>query len=211
MTLTKATPISELVCVAGEIRRQDRRVDGVVTAVCTEMGCWLAIGATDNPDQAVRFQAEHDGKIVFPITLKGQQASAEGVFVKIGAGDHEAKEAAGRARAGPAEGGGLRQPLPVPGHGRGRAVGALIDSHCHIAGEEFVADLDAVVERARAAGVSRALVILAAEDDAEIARDREPCSQPGPNADLRSAFIRITPRSFESNPQAAADTVARAA
>ncbi len=46
----------------------------------------------------------------------------------------------------------------------------MIDSHCHIAGEEFVADLGAVGERARAAGVSRALVILAAEDDAEIAR-----------------------------------------
>ena len=46
----------------------------------------------------------------------------------------------------------------------------MTDSHCHIAGEEFIADLDAVVERARAAGVSRALVILAAEDDAEIAR-----------------------------------------
>lgn len=46
----------------------------------------------------------------------------------------------------------------------------MTDSHCHIAGEEFIADLDAVVERARAAGVSRALVILAAEDDEEIAR-----------------------------------------
>ena len=46
----------------------------------------------------------------------------------------------------------------------------MIDSHCHIAGEAFAADLGAVVERARAAGVSRALVILAAEDDAEIAR-----------------------------------------
>ena len=46
----------------------------------------------------------------------------------------------------------------------------MTDSHCHIAGEEFIADLPAVVERARAAGVSRALVILAAEDDAEIAR-----------------------------------------
>ena len=45
----------------------------------------------------------------------------------------------------------------------------MTDSHCHIAGEEFVGDLEAVVERARAAGVSRALVIRAAEDDAEIA------------------------------------------
>ncbi len=46
----------------------------------------------------------------------------------------------------------------------------MIDSHCHIAGKEFAVDLDAVVARARAAGVDRALVILAAEDEAEFAR-----------------------------------------
>lgn len=67
----------------------------VVLALAVITYGWLAIGATDNPDHAVRFQAEHDGKIVFPMSLKGQKASAEGVFVKIGAGDHEAREAAG--------------------------------------------------------------------------------------------------------------------
>lgn len=46
----------------------------------------------------------------------------------------------------------------------------MTDSHCHIAGEEFAGDLVQVVERARAAGVRRALVILAAEDEAEFAR-----------------------------------------
>jgi TatD DNase family protein len=46
----------------------------------------------------------------------------------------------------------------------------MTDSHCHIAGEEFAGDLHAIVERARAAGVARALVILAAEDDSEVAR-----------------------------------------
>jgi TatD DNase family protein len=46
----------------------------------------------------------------------------------------------------------------------------VVDSHCHLAGEEFAGDLDAVIARARDAGVSRALVILAAEDDAEIAQ-----------------------------------------
>ena len=46
----------------------------------------------------------------------------------------------------------------------------MTDSHCHIAGEKFAPDLAAVVERARAAGVTRALVILAAEDVAECAR-----------------------------------------
>jgi len=46
----------------------------------------------------------------------------------------------------------------------------MTDSHCHIAGEEFAGDLDQVVDRARAAGVRRALVILAAQDEAEFAR-----------------------------------------
>ena len=46
----------------------------------------------------------------------------------------------------------------------------MIDSHCHIAGEEFAGDLDAVAARARDAGVETALCILASEDDAEMAR-----------------------------------------
>ena len=37
----------------------------------------------------------------------------------------------------------------------------MIDSHCHLAGAEFAADLDAVVARAREAGLVRCLVILA--------------------------------------------------
>ena len=46
----------------------------------------------------------------------------------------------------------------------------MIDSHCHLAGEEFVADLDAVVGRARDAGVSGALCILSAGDMVEAGR-----------------------------------------
>ena len=46
----------------------------------------------------------------------------------------------------------------------------MIDTHCHIAGEEFAQDLPEVVTRARAAGVERAVVILAADDEAEVAR-----------------------------------------
>jgi TatD DNase family protein len=48
----------------------------------------------------------------------------------------------------------------------------LIDSHCHIAGPEFAADLDAVVARATAAGLTHALVILAADDQPEIEQAR---------------------------------------
>lgn len=46
----------------------------------------------------------------------------------------------------------------------------MIDSHCHLAGEEFEPDLADVVQRARAAGVGGALVILAADDDEEFRR-----------------------------------------
>lgn len=46
----------------------------------------------------------------------------------------------------------------------------MIDSHCHLAGEEFQADLPAVIDRARQAGVTSAVVILAAQDEAELAR-----------------------------------------
>lgn len=46
----------------------------------------------------------------------------------------------------------------------------LIDSHCHLADEIFRDDLEAVVVRARAAGLTRALVILAAGDPAEEAQ-----------------------------------------
>ncbi len=49
----------------------------------------------------------------------------------------------------------------------------MIDSHCHLAGEEFEGDLPEVVQRAVAAGVSGALVIIAADDEKECGRARE--------------------------------------
>jgi len=45
---------------------------------------------------------------------------------------------------------------------------SLVDSHCHIAGPEFVHDLDDVIARALAAGLTHALVILAADDQPEL-------------------------------------------
>src|SRR6185503_20639687 len=48
----------------------------------------------------------------------------------------------------------------------------MIDSHCHLADEVFAPELDAVVTRAREAGLERALVILAAGDEREAAQAR---------------------------------------
>ncbi|PYR32034.1 MAG: hypothetical protein DMF90_24445 [Acidobacteria bacterium] len=50
--------------------------------------------------------------------------------------------------------------------------GVLVDSHCHLADEAFSADLEPVVERARAANVSCALVILEAGNEREAAQAR---------------------------------------
>ena len=83
----------------------------------------------------------------------------------------------------------------------------MIDSHCHIAGQEFAGDLDAVVGRARAAGVSRALVILAAEDDAEIARAGTVLAA-WPECRFAVGVHPHHAKVFESNPQGAADIVA---
>jgi len=83
----------------------------------------------------------------------------------------------------------------------------VTDSHCHIAGEEFIADLDAVVERAKAAGVSRALVILGAEDDAEIARAATVLTA-WPQCRFAIGVHPHHAKVFESNPQAAAEKVA---
>ena len=83
----------------------------------------------------------------------------------------------------------------------------MTDSHCHIAGEAFVADLDAVVERARAVGVNRALVILAAEDDAEIARAAV-VSGAWPECRFAVGIHPHHAHVFAANPQDAADTVA---
>jgi len=43
----------------------------------------------------------------------------------------------------------------------------MIDSHCHLAGSEFQADLADVVARAQQAGVAGALVILSSGDSAD--------------------------------------------
>ena len=81
--LPQATSVKDLYASPEKFVGKTVRVDGVVTSVCDEMGCWLAIADAGNADRTVRFQAEHDGAIVFPLTLKGKQARAEGVFTEV--------------------------------------------------------------------------------------------------------------------------------
>lgn len=95
VTLGEATSIAAVTNAPTEFVGKTIRVDGVATAVCEEMGCWLAVSESDKKDApTIRLQVDHDGKIVFPMSAKGKQVSAEGTFEAIGAGDEHGKEAA---------------------------------------------------------------------------------------------------------------------
>lgn len=84
----------------------------------------------------------------------------------------------------------------------------MIDSHCHLAGEEFIADLDAVVARARAAGLEKVLVIVAAEDDAEWERARALAAS-WHGIELATGVHPHHAHLFASDPSAAAALLAR--
>lgn len=82
----------------------------------------------------------------------------------------------------------------------------MIDSHCHIAGPEFVQDLAGVIERAKTARLSHALVILAADDEPEIEQGRRVAAQ----WDAVRFSIGVHPHAagrFAGNPAGASDRV----
>lgn len=86
--LKDATPITAIVAKPQDYVGKTLRVDGVATAVCTHMGCWMAVTPEgDTSGTTIRLKVE-DGVIVFPVTAKGKRVSAEGVFERVsGAGD----------------------------------------------------------------------------------------------------------------------------
>jgi len=94
VSLKDSTAVKALVEQPAAYVGKTLRVDGVATAVCSAMGCWMAVAAEgDEKGATVRIKVD-DGVIVFPMTAKGRKVSAEGVFEAVG-GNAEAKEAAG--------------------------------------------------------------------------------------------------------------------
>jgi TatD DNase family protein len=83
----------------------------------------------------------------------------------------------------------------------------VIDSHCHLAGKEFASDLDAVVARAREAGLTRCLVILGAEDDEEIVQ-AEVVKAAWPDVRFAVGVHPHQAHRFGAAPEVAADLVA---
>jgi hypothetical protein len=95
-----AVAIGELYATPAKFVGKKIRVDGVVTDVCTDMGCWMAIASEQEPTMIVRIKVEDGGPIIFPVSAKGKKVSAEGVFEKVKADDKEAMEAAADQKAG---------------------------------------------------------------------------------------------------------------
>jgi len=92
VSLKESTAIKALVEQPASYVGKTLRVDGVATAVCAHMGCWMAVAAAgDESGATVRLKVD-DGVIVFPVTAKGRKVSAEGVFEVVGAAG-DAKDA----------------------------------------------------------------------------------------------------------------------
>jgi hypothetical protein len=104
VTLDHATPIADVIARPAEFAGRTVRVEGVVTAVCEHMGCWMTLapaGAGTTGAATLRLKVD-DGVIVFPIAAKRRPAVAQGIVRAIPAGDHHASEHAGAAHAGAA-------------------------------------------------------------------------------------------------------------
>ena len=93
VTLEQATKIETILANPAGYAGKTVRVDGVATAVCAHMGCWMAVAPADNPSGPTLRLKVDDGVIVFPVTAKGKRVSAQGVYEPVGGGD--AKDAAG--------------------------------------------------------------------------------------------------------------------
>lgn len=95
VTLADATSIADVVKDPEAFVGKTIRIDGTATAVCQEMGCWMAVAVSDAADApTVRLKVEHGAGIVFPISAKGKLVSAQGTFERVGADDAESHEAA---------------------------------------------------------------------------------------------------------------------
>ncbi len=112
-TVKDATPIAQLLAKPADFQGKTVRVEGIVTDVCTMMGCWMGIAPTDAPKGPAVLIKVDDGVIVFPTSARGKRATAQGVMERVGAADKEGQEAA-REHAEHAEHADHARRAPVP-------------------------------------------------------------------------------------------------
>jgi len=81
VTTAKSIPVSELTAKIDDYEGKTVRVEGMVTDVCAKRGCWFKM-ASDKEFQTLMFKVV-DGVIVFPMSMKGKYAVAEGIARKV--------------------------------------------------------------------------------------------------------------------------------
>jgi hypothetical protein len=91
ITLATLTHVAVILDNPDDFVGQRVLVEGTVTDVCDNMGCWMDILTDDGRTIQVKVD---DGVIVFPETAKGQRARVEGVVEKIERTEEEAIAAA---------------------------------------------------------------------------------------------------------------------
>lgn len=94
VSLTDTTPLVRVLDRTGDFDGKTVRVEGIVKAVCTHMGCWMALAPVDAPDGRTMLVKVDDGVIVFPVSAKGRRAVAQGVVERVRSNDVEGQEAA---------------------------------------------------------------------------------------------------------------------
>ncbi len=93
VSLKETTPLAQLIDKPADFEGKTIRVEGVVTAVCMHMGCWMALTPEKGADAKTMLIKVDDGVIIFPPSAKGRRAVAQGVIERIG-GSREGQEAA---------------------------------------------------------------------------------------------------------------------
>jgi hypothetical protein len=93
VTLKETTSLDRVISSPAALEGKTVKVEGVVTSVCTHMGCWMALAVKDAPNVKTLLVKVDDGVIVFPVTAKGKRAAAQGVIERV-ANDAEGQAAA---------------------------------------------------------------------------------------------------------------------
>lgn len=93
VTMSEVTQLNALFERPASFEGKTVRVEGVVTAVCATMGCWMGLGPANSPESVGMLVKVDHGVIMFPLSAKGHRAAVQGVVQRAGI-DAESREAA---------------------------------------------------------------------------------------------------------------------
>ncbi|MHC4952973.1 MAG: DUF4920 domain-containing protein [Planctomycetota bacterium] len=79
--IEETLPISAVLARSEELEGKRVRVEGLVTGVCAKRGCWFQM-ESDKEFESLQFKVT-DGVIVFPMSMTGKYAVAEGMVQRL--------------------------------------------------------------------------------------------------------------------------------